>query len=60
MSASPDFIAQCAKIQNAHRALFATRKTASLQWREEQLEAVIRMCEEKKGEIEEALTEDLG
>ena len=42
------------------RAVFNTGRTRSVQWREEQLRAIERMCEEREGEISAALTKDLG
>ena len=42
------------------RTVFNTGRTRSVQWREEQLRAIERMCEEREAEISEALTRDLG
>ena len=42
------------------RSVFNTGRTRSVQWREEQLRAIERMCEEREGEISDALTQDLG
>ena len=42
------------------RAVFNTGRTRSVQWREEQLRAIERMCEEREGETSAALTKDLG
>lgn len=42
------------------RTVFNTGRTRSVQWREEQLRAIERMCEEREAEISAALTMDLG
>lgn len=42
------------------RTVFNTGRTRSIQWREGQLRAIERMCEEREAEISEALTRDLG
>ena len=42
------------------RSVFNTGRTRSVQWREDQLRAIERMCEEREGEISDALTQDLG
>lgn len=42
------------------RTVFNTGRTRSVQWREQQLRAIERMCEEREAEISEALTRDLG
>ncbi|MEJ6538622.1 MAG: aldehyde dehydrogenase family protein, partial [Mycobacterium sp.] len=42
------------------RTVFNTGRTRAVQWREEQLRAIERMCEEREAEISEALTRDLG
>jgi aldehyde dehydrogenase (NAD+) len=42
------------------RTVFNTGRTRSVQWREEQLLAIERMCEEREAEISAALTKDLG
>jgi len=42
------------------RTVFNTGRTRSVAWREEQLRAIERMCEEREAEISEALTRDLG
>lgn len=42
------------------RTVFNTGRTRSVQWREEQLRAIERLCEEREAEISAALTEDLG
>jgi aldehyde dehydrogenase (NAD+) len=42
------------------RSVFNSGRTRSVQWREEQLRAIERMCEEREGEISDALTQDLG
>ena len=42
------------------RTVFNTGRTRSIQWREQQLRAIERMCEEREAEISEALTRDLG
>jgi aldehyde dehydrogenase (NAD+) len=40
--------------------VFNTGRTRSVAWREEQLRAIERMCEEREAEISEALIRDLG
>ncbi len=42
------------------RTVFNTGRTRSIQWREQQLRAIERMCEEREAEISEALISDLG
>ena len=42
------------------RTVFNTGRTRSVAWREEQLRAIERMCEEREAEISEALISDLG
>ena len=42
------------------RTVFNTGRTRSVAWREEQLRAIERMCEEREAEISEALIRDLG
>jgi len=42
------------------RTVFNTGRTRSVAWREEQLRAIERMCEEREAEISDALTRDLG
>ena len=42
------------------RSVFNSGRTRSVAWREEQLRAIERMCEEREAEISEALTRDLG
>ena len=42
------------------RTVFSTGRTRSIQWREQQLRAIERMCEEREAEISEALISDLG
>ena len=42
------------------RAVFNAGRTRSVAWREEQLRAIERMCEEREAEISEALIRDLG
>jgi hypothetical protein len=42
------------------RTVFNAGRTRSVAWREEQLRAIERMCEEREAEISAALTKDLG
>ncbi len=42
------------------RTVFNAGRTRSVAWREEQLRAIERMCEEREAEISEALIRDLG
>ena len=42
------------------RSVFNSGRTRSAQWREEQLRAIERMCDEREAEISAALTADLG
>ena len=42
------------------RTVFSTGRTRSIHWREQQLRAIERMCEEREAEISEALISDLG
>lgn len=42
------------------RSVFNTGRTRSVSWREQQLRAIERMCDEREAEICAALTEDLG
>ena len=42
------------------RKVFNTGRTRPVQWREQQLRAIERMCDERESEICAALTEDLG
>lgn len=42
------------------RAAFDTGKTRPLKWRVQQLEAIIRLCEENKDAITRAIQADLG
>lgn len=42
------------------RSVFNTGRTRHVGWREEQLRAIERMCDEREAEIAAALTEDLG
>ena len=42
------------------RTVFNTGRTRSIQWREQQLRATERLCEEREAEISEALISDLG
>jgi aldehyde dehydrogenase (NAD+) len=42
------------------RTVFNTGRTRSVAWREAQLRAIERMCEEREAEISEALISDLG
>lgn len=48
-----------AKVEAARRA-FASGRTATMEWRRAQLDAIIRMLEEAAGEIEQAVADDLG
>lgn len=48
-----------AKVEAARRA-FNSGRTASMQWRRSQLDAIIRLLEECAGEIERAVNDDLG
>ena len=59
-SVSSEFKSRVSSLQKKHRALFATRKTATMLWRTKHLTAAVDMCEEKKNEIAAALTADLG
>ena len=42
------------------RSVFNTGRTRDLKWREQQLRAIERMCDEREAEISAALTADLG
>ena len=42
------------------RSVFNTGRTRDLNWREQQLRAIERMCDEREAEISAALTADLG
>ena len=42
------------------RAVFATGRTRPIAWREQQLRAIEKMCDEREAEICAALSEDLG
>ena len=42
------------------RSVFNSGRTRSVQWRQEQLRAIERMCDEREAEISAALTADLG
>ncbi|MBE7188308.1 aldehyde dehydrogenase family protein [Jatrophihabitans endophyticus] len=53
--APPEWIA----VETARRA-FATRRTRSLAWRQQQLESLLRMFAENTRRIEKALSDDLG
>ncbi|MDO5699730.1 MAG: aldehyde dehydrogenase family protein [Dermatophilus congolensis] len=48
-----------AKVEAARRA-FASGRTATMEWRRDQLDAIIRMLNECAGEIEKAVADDLG